>query len=295
MALPLAATSTASAELAFGITGAVAGGSLFSFNTSNPAATTVIGSLSGIVTGQSVRAIDFRPATGQLYAMSTAGTAYTIYTVNLTTAALTVVGSGTVSTAFPTRVSIDFNPVVDRIRVVTSTQQNLRIHPDTGALIAEDTPIAWATGQAPSPGTAPFLAGVAYTGGAGSTSTTMYAYDYNTDFLATQGSVGGSPISPNSGQLFAVGSAISGPGFLTSSAGIGMDISVVTGVAYLSYDLIDNPAIDQLGTINLATGLVTPVGDFNLDVLDISVTIPEPSAIGLLAVPALALVRRRRA
>lgn len=294
MALPLAAASTASAELAFGITGASAGGSLFSFNTSNPAATTVIGSLSGIVPGHAVRAIDFRPATGQLYAMSTSGTGYAIYTVNLNTAALSLVGTGTVSSAFPTRVSIDFNPVVDRIRVVTSAQQNLRIHPDTGALIAEDTPIAWATGQSPT-GSAPFVADLAYTGGAGSTSTTMYVFDYNTDYLATQGSVGGSPVSPNSGQLFAVGPAVSGGGFLTSSAGTGMDISVVTGIAYLSYDLISDGAIDQLGTIDLSTGLVTPVGNFNLDVLDISVVIPEPSAIGLLAVPALALVRRRRA
>lgn len=141
----------------------------------------------------------------------------------------------------------------------------------------------------------PFIADLAYTGGAGSTSTTLYVFDWNTDHLATQGSVGGSPISPNSGQLFAVGPAVAGGALLTFSAGIGMDISVVTGIAYLSYDLDSNPAIDQLGTINLATGLVTPVGNFNLDVLDIAVTIPEPSAIGLLAVPALALVRRRRA
>jgi hypothetical protein len=32
---------------------------------------------------------------------------------------------------------IDFNPVVDRIRIMSDAGQNLRVHPDTGAVVAD--------------------------------------------------------------------------------------------------------------------------------------------------------------
>lgn len=288
----LSVASIASAELAYGLVGAAAGGSLITFDTASPGAATIVGSLSGIPQGHSVRAIDFRPANGLLYALSTnATTGYNIYTVNLSTAALTLVGGGTATTNFPARVSMDFNPVADRIRVVSSTNQNLRINPATGALVATDTNLAYAAGDA-NFGSAIFASGVAYTNNfAGSTSTTMYVWDYNLDNLLTVGNVGGTPNSPNTGLGFTVGAA----SIITSTAGMGFDISSQSGVAYLQHDL-SGGGVDQLSTVNLATGLTTTVGTFGgLDVLDISIVIPEPSSIGLLAVPALALVRRRRA
>ena len=37
-----------------------------------------------------------------------------------------------------TAFGFDFNPTVDRIRVVSDTGQNLRLNPDTGAVAAVD-------------------------------------------------------------------------------------------------------------------------------------------------------------
>lgn len=281
-------SQSANAELAYGITGAAAGGNLISFDTATPGVATNIGALTGIVPGQSVRAIDFRPSNGQLYALSTASTSYTLYTVNLTNGALTTVGSGTVGTAFPTRVSMDFDPVNDVIRVVTGGAKNYRINPVTGALISTDADVVYGPGD-PNVGTNPPLpVGVAYDNNfVGASSTTMYLFDFDLDVVSKS-------TAPNTGILSTVGPAILS-GFLTFDGGVGFDISP-SGVAYLSY-LFDAPSpapdVERLGTVNLVTGLVTPIGDFQFDVLDISVTIPEPASLSLLSLGALALRRRR--
>ena len=39
-----------------------------------------------------------------------------------------------------TEFGVDFNPQVDRLRVVSNSGQNLRLHPDTGAVAAVDKP-----------------------------------------------------------------------------------------------------------------------------------------------------------
>jgi hypothetical protein len=97
--------------------------------------------------------IDFRPATGELYALSSASKLYVINTSNasaraVSTTAFSPAVSGTIA-------SIDFNPTVDRIRLVSNTGQNLRLHPETGAVAATDMNI--------NGGGTPSVAGVAYT------------------------------------------------------------------------------------------------------------------------------------
>jgi hypothetical protein len=37
-----------------------------------------------------------------------------------------------------TNASVDFNPTVDRIRLVTDSGQNLRLHPELGTVVATD-------------------------------------------------------------------------------------------------------------------------------------------------------------
>jgi hypothetical protein len=44
----------------------------------------------------------------------------------------------------------DFNPTVDRIRVVSDKGQNLRLHPDTGQVVATDGGLAYEDGEAPA-------------------------------------------------------------------------------------------------------------------------------------------------
>jgi Domain of unknown function (DUF4394) len=288
-------------ETVYGITGATAGSSLISFDSTSPGTATTVGALSGIVQGHSVRAIDFRPADGKLYALSTSGSAFQLYTVDLASAALSPVGSGgTVSFSFPTRVSMDFNPAADRVRVVGGGAQNLRLNPITGALVLEDTNLAYVAGDPNAGGNPPFPIGVAYDNNDNDplTTTTMYIFDFDNDVLSRVGSIGGSPTSPNSGQMTTIGGPPGGA-FLTNDGGMGFDISGLTGIGYVSYADFNAAGAETFGTISLTTGLVSPIGLFSqLDVLDISVVpVPEPAlgaVAGLLGLAGLGLRRRAR-
>ncbi|WP_461122865.1 DUF4394 domain-containing protein [Saccharothrix stipae] len=83
------------------------------------------------------------------------------------------VGIGTAVALDGHAIGFDFNPTVDRIRLVTSKGQNLRLHPDTGAVAATDGVLAHVDG-----GSAPRVAAAGYTNSvAGATSTTLYAID----------------------------------------------------------------------------------------------------------------------
>lgn len=261
------------------------------FDGATPATITTVGAITGIVAGQTLRGIDFRPATGQLYALSSNGTAAQLYTLDLSTGVATAVGAGlTLTGNTSTRISLDFNPVDDRLRVVTGSGQNYRVNPITGALAGQDTDI--------SPGN-PLLSGIAYTNNnPGATQTTLYAYDFLLDNLGTIGSINGSPNSPNTG-IFSV---IGGSGIVTGNAGLGFDISGATGIAYISVDDFfgSSGANAEFFTVNLGTGAFTQVGADNLStILDISVQpiaarVPEPATLSLALLAALGLAATRR-
>jgi len=254
------------AEPIYGITVPDAGGtSLVSFDSATPNVVTTIGAITGIAAGQTLRGIDFRPATGDLYALSSNGAAAQLYTIDLTTGVASAVGAAlTLTGNTSTRISLDFNPVVDRLRIVTGTGQNYRANVDTGAL-TQDTDIT------PGP---PLISGIAYSNNfAGATQTTLYAYDFLLDNVGTIGGINGVP-SPNGG-LFNV---IGGSGIVTFNAGLGFDISGATGTAYVTVDDFGSPGSNaEFFSVNLATGAFTQLSsdDFS-NVLDISVSIARP-------------------
>jgi hypothetical protein len=112
---------------------ALAGTMLDKYSTSNPE--TVISSvrITGLQMGETIQGIDFRPATGELYAL---GSNSRLYVINPTTGIATFVA--TLSVALEgTSFGVDFNPTVDRIRIVSNTGQNLRVHPTTGVTIVD--------------------------------------------------------------------------------------------------------------------------------------------------------------
>ncbi|MFN0277057.1 MAG: DUF4394 domain-containing protein [Pyrinomonadaceae bacterium] len=282
------ATQTATPELIYGKTtsssSATAGINLVSFSSNDPATITVIGPFTGLTAGQTaVRTIDFRPATGTLYAISTNGSlplTGQLYTVNLTTAALTPVGSGfALGTANSTRVEMDFNPVVDRIRLITAatgtggTNNNFRINPNDGTLVNIDANLAYDAGD-PQAGFGGFnMLGVAYTNNVvGATTTTLYSWDYQSDSLVTIGGLNGTP-SPNTGLMFTVNN----PGtFLTFNAELGMDISGLTGTLFVTHDDPNTGTSMNLYTRDLTTGVETLLGAYpgGTFVGDLSVNIP---------------------
>src|SRR4029434_5405847 len=79
---------------------------LVRFNTATPGTIITVGTITGLQAGEGVLGIDFRPATGELYAL---GSTSRLYTVNKTTAVATLVAP--LSTALSgTAFGFDFNP-----------------------------------------------------------------------------------------------------------------------------------------------------------------------------------------
>src|SRR6266511_284372 len=230
---------------------------LLNFNPGQPGMINSVRFITGLSSGENLVGIDFRPANGQLYGLSTANR---IYTINPSTGAATAVGTAAIATALNGQsFGIDFNPTVDRIRVVSNAGQNFRINPNNGVIAnaaPPDMPLAFAPTD-PNATQTPNVVGSAYTNNfSGSTSTTLYGIDSNRDALVTQGTAAGvtPPVSPNSGQLFTVG----GLGVDTNDM-VGFDISPVTNAAFASLTP-PGARTSNLYTINLTTGAATLVG-----------------------------------
>ena len=228
--------------------------------------------------GEFLVGIDVRPATGELYGLSSQNN---LYKINVSGNSATLVGNipGLTGNAK----ALDFNPRVDRIRVVSSGGQNFRVHPDTGGLTT-DLVLQFAAGDS-NFGDTPRVVSAAYTNSiAGATTTTLLDIDAGNDILTTQ-----SP--PDDGILNTVGSL--GFNVVDSGGFTGFDISGQTGIAYLvgnNFFGSGGLTANSLYTVNLATGAATLLGPVTGSGLggsfrDIAVVgpavIPEPSLIVL--------------
>ena len=198
-------------------------------------AATISKPITGMAAAEKVLGLDFRPANGQLYAL---GSTSIIYTINLGSGLATPVGSQFTTLLNGTSFGFDFNPTVDRIRVVSNTGQNLRLNPVVGGIAAVDGSL--------NPGT-PAVSGAADTNNfAGATTTVLFDIDAATDKLYTQN-------PPNNGTLVEVGAL-----GINVEANNGFDIGGTTGKAYA---ILTAGSTAKLYTINLTTGAATAVSD----------------------------------
>lgn len=204
---------------------------LLIFNPLAATPTVSVKTISGIQAGESILGIDFRPVNGQLYAL---GSTSRIYTINTSSGAAAVVGTGPLSTLLAgTSFGFDFNPQADRIRIVSNTGQNLRINPVDLALTV-DGPISLTTVG---------ITGAAYTNNfAGTTSTVLFDIDSTTDRLYRQ-------TPPNDGVLVDVG-----PLGVNVEANNGFDIGGTSGLAY---GLFTVGGTQRIYSVNLTTGAAT--------------------------------------
>ena len=91
-------------------------------------------SISGLASGERILGLDLRPASLEVYAVTTASR---LYKLDVQAARVTPVGSAPFSPALEgASVGFDFNTTVDRIRLITNTGQNLRLTPANGAVAA---------------------------------------------------------------------------------------------------------------------------------------------------------------
>jgi hypothetical protein len=154
--------------------------------------------ITGITAGQTLIGMDYRPVDNQLYALgydaTTTGNNTQLYILDPGRSQVFPVGSPQrFELGGPNdKIGFDFNPTVDRIRVVSTNNANLRLIPTTGALAANDGSLRYASGTPADPG----VNAVAYTNPfLGSTGTTLYDFDIqNNGLLSIQ-----SP--PNDGVL----------------------------------------------------------------------------------------------
>ena len=263
---------------------------LYFVDDSDPSAISDRVGITGIGVGNELLGIDYRPLTGELYGLTSSDA---LYTLDTNTGAATLVGNGFTDAPEGTFFGFDFNPVIDKIRIIADVDTNFVADPDTGdANIASTTELFFADGDV-NAGANPNVVGAAYTNSvANAESTQLYGIDSQLDILVTQAN--------NAGTLGTVG-----------SLGIDVvdilefDISGETGVAYLA--AIERGDTDStLFTVDLSSGFATEIGMFadasGSTVAGISVApgvnvIPTPAAlpVGLAMLGGLALRRRNSA
>ena len=285
LALGLAGLTPARADFGYAI--GDGGASLLRFSLESPGAVTRVASFNGADTF--LDAIDFRPANGQLYGYRDATDTY--FTVNLSSGALTSVTNNPVGATTNTfNLGIDFNPMVDRLRVVTDSGQNIVYDPITRAATAA-TPLAYAVGDV-NAALVPVVIDNAYTNTvAGALTTQQFVLDYDQNSLAT--------LANNAGTLNTVGQIKLNGNVLDFDEFAGFDIfTSLTGVN-TAYALLTVNNTPGLYTIDLATGNARSLGAVGSgfgQVYSLAIApVPEPSSVLTLGVGlagVLALGRR---
>jgi hypothetical protein len=222
---------------------------LFLFSSTSVTTAPTAVAITGLQTGERILSVDYRPATGQLYGL---GSTSRLYIINPTTGAARAVGAAFTPAISGTNATIDFNPTVDRLRLVSNTGQNLRLNPETGAVMTTDGSINGVTGAA--------VSAVAYTNSvAGASSTVLYDIDPTTDKLYRQD-------PPNDGTLVAIGDL-----GVNATGLAGFDIAATDNTAFAALTVDNRSGLYQ---IDLGTGRATRYDNFPTNTTIVGIAIP---------------------
>ncbi|MEJ1966913.1 MAG: DUF4394 domain-containing protein [Gammaproteobacteria bacterium] len=222
-------------------------GRLITFDRASPTLKTAM-NVTGLQSGEVLLGIDIRPGgttPGQLYGVGSSGR---LYIIDPSTGAATL--KSTLS-ADPTDTTnpfaalsgieygVDFNPVVDRLRIVSDNGLNLRVNVDNGAVITDGTlDVAGTTRSG--------VVDAAYTNSFASTCrTTLYYIDSATDKLLTTS-------DPNNGVLTEVGALGVDAGALSA-----FEISTAPDGTNTATAAFTVGNASNIYTINLTTGAAT--------------------------------------
>jgi hypothetical protein len=254
---------------------------LVTFNAPTPEILTSSKAITGLSSGENVTGIDFRPSTGELYGTTNLNR---VYVINTVTGAATRVNGAVFS---GDQFGVDFNPVVDALRVVSDSEQNLRLPNGGRGTPVSDTALAYAALDT-NFGDNPNVVGLAYTNNfPGATSTTLFGIDTFNNALVRIGDVNGTPLSPNSGELHTIGTNLGATVDPDSSDFVGFDISS-GGTAYAAMRLTGQTT-SRFFTIDTTTGLATLVQGAAATTKGVigSLKGGSPNIVGIAVAPAL--------
>ena len=195
-----------------------------------------LGRIAGIG-GFDVIGMDFRPADKRLYALTDGGR---LYTINFNVAPPTATLVSTLTPRFPSGFQslMDFNPVVDAIRLIGGDTANYAVVKNASNILATtavQTSLTYAAGDV-NVGKTPKVIGGAYTNNvAGATTTLFYAMDHDLDTLVTiadKNATGSS--NTGGGRLQTVGRLVDSAGNPITVNGLSdMDIVTINGVNFM--------------------------------------------------------------
>ena len=241
---------------------------LVGMDSDDPTVPTSIQLLIGLATDERLVGIDLRPATGQIYGVgrNTMTGTLQLYRVDSMTVAAMAMPVGTPFTPppllrgqpKPTQFGFDFNPTIDRVRLVADNDMNIVFNPDTGAVAMPlATNLFYATGAAPDAnptrdvnvGKNPNVVGIAYDNNDlnPATGSQQRGIDTNLDVLVTVGN--------NTGVLRTIGrlgvNALSMGGYDVSSTSNAKSFAVMSTLGR---------RLQGLYAIDHVTGRATLVG-----------------------------------
>jgi Domain of unknown function (DUF4394) len=216
-----------------------------------------VAAITGLDGDTSLVGIDFRPLDGVLYGLGNAGG---IYTIDTTTAEAMKVAQANVALS-GTDFGVDFNPTVDRLRVISDNGQNLAINVDDG-VTATNTALTLA--GAPAPG----VTGAAYTNNDAdpTTGTTLFDIDSTTDQVVVQAPPANGTLGPT-GKLG-----------VDTSAVVGFDIfadqQYGTTASNRALASLTVDGWSSLYSVDVLTGRAAHRGNFPADFLITDIAIP---------------------
>jgi hypothetical protein len=246
--------------------------------------------ITGLTAGDTLVSIDRRPQNGFLYGLgynATLGTVqlYSISSQSAMAAPIGMVGQFVAADGTtPVRIGVDattvfgmdFNPTVDRVRVVNSAGQNFRINPNNGALVDFDANTLGVQMDGGINGPTMSVQETAYTNSSPNvTVTTQYTVDQTIDAVCIQN-------PPNNGtQTMCMPLSVpveTVQGFdIPSSVTVTTANSVATGLG-TAVVRASGRTQDELVNINLSSGAVTTLGPVNPTGI-IGVALQSPAAI----------------
>ncbi|WP_428246089.1 DUF4394 domain-containing protein [Ferrovibrio sp.] len=202
--------------------------------------------------------IDLRPANNTLYGLSSSGM---LYTIDTKTGAAKAGAKLNVALDAIDALVVDFNPQADRLRVIGSTGQNLRVNVDNGQTIV-DGKLAYSAKDAAAGKTPMVTAGAYINSYAGAKQTQLFEFDSGLPAYIVQD-------PPNDGQLRSVMALKLDKGVVISGIDIYTDAKddyhgfAVIGASLYRFD-VGTGKIRRAGTVGKGDAALIDIAVLNL-------------------------------